>query len=120
MYQFRASYRLDTSIATLPVTIAITSQGQCATIAGIMDENILSIYPNPAKDMIFVQHVPMNCETPSVFITDTRGKTILQTTHLSSSNHSIEVSIKSFPNGQYFMNIICGSSTYSAPFSINR
>ncbi|MFZ9761096.1 MAG: M12 family metallo-peptidase [Candidatus Kapaibacteriota bacterium] len=120
IYQFRASYRLDTSIATLPVTIAITSQGECATIVGVVDENILSIYPNPAKDMIFVQHVPMNCETPSVFITDTRGKTIMQNTQLSSSNHSIEVSIKSYPNGQYFMNIICGSSTYSAPFSINR
>ncbi|MFM8280475.1 MAG: M12 family metallo-peptidase [Bacteroidota bacterium] len=121
VYQFRATYRQDTSLATSPIVIAITSQGKCAKIAGIEEDHLLSIFPNPAKEIITVQHIPIQCEMPSIIVSDVRGKTIQQSIQLlNQTKQSLELSVKSLPNGQYYVNIICGTYKLTAPFTINR
>lgn len=120
-YQFRSSYRLDTSIASSPVTIIITSQGSCAKVSGIKEESTIAVFPNPAKDIINIQHIPMNCETPSIKITDAKGRAVLDIfMPTKTAQHSLELSVRSLANGQYFMYLQCGTSSFSTPFTINR
>ena len=121
IYQFRASYRLDTSIASAPATIKITSQGSCSKVAGIEEEKALTIFPNPAKEIINVHNIPMICDAPNVMITDGKGRAVIENlTPLRVTQQSIELSIRSLPNGQYFINVMCGSNSLSAPFTITR
>ena len=121
LYQFRASYRLDTSIASAPVIIAITSQGSCTKVAGITGETALSIFPNPAKDIINVHNIPMICDASFVMITDGKGRTVIETlTPIRTTQQSIELSIRDLPNGPYFIHVMCGSTSFSAPFTITR
>ncbi len=80
-----------------------------ANYVGINDinsKNSVSIYPNPATDILNIQ-IPENIKNPELKLTNIIGKTILKTNLNGSKN---KLNIKNFPSGIYFVSIISNGS----------
>jgi hypothetical protein len=68
--------------------------------------NNLSIYPNPAQDVVTVKGILNTPSDVTVAIINTLGQTVLEKSyHYTSSYFGESISIESLTNGVYFMNI---------------
>jgi len=122
MYVFRSTYRLDTSVSTTPIMIAISSQGSCASIAGIVDgTSAFEIFPNPTKEILTIRNTQKTCQNSSIIITNAEGKIVseLQLQSLDSDTDT-HISLKHLSAGQYFCTMQCGNTVFTQPFSIIR
>lgn len=74
------------------------------------EEENLTAYPNPAKDMI---SIPVgNLELTSVVIYDVTGK-IISTQDASSTNNNLTIDVSTIPNGMYIVTLIKADNTRS-------
>lgn len=101
------------NVGTCASTVTITDPLFACAIAGINDnefgENI-SLYPNPTTGQITLVN-QSNLDIQSVTIIDVNGR-IIQTVDLDSIGSEINLSVKSFAAGMYFVKI--ETSTTSA------
>lgn len=77
-------------------------------------ENVVKLYPNPAKEYIYIQY-PMYSEWDgaTVMLFDVHGK-LLQKIRVSSEITSLNVS--NLANGMYFVRVKTGAGVASKPF----
>jgi len=76
-----------------------------------MGGQMISIYPNPAHDMLFVSGLKTNT---SLSILNVEGKTVLR----QNWNEGEGISIKGLSNGIYFMNWKDGNQIRSMKFIV--
>jgi hypothetical protein len=79
--------------------------------AGNMGGQLISIYPNPAHDMLFVSGLKTNT---SLSILNVEGKTVLR----QNWNEGEGISIKGLSNGIYFLNWKDGNQIRSMKFIV--
>jgi hypothetical protein len=65
-----------------------------------MTNLLVKIYPNPAKEVIFITHPISN--SFKIFISDSTGKVLLQ----KEVGKQEPVNIARYPNGTYLINVI--------------
>lgn len=73
-----------------------------------LDAGMLSIYPNPAKEVINVELLVFNNEGSTIEIANTLGQ-VLQTTNITQQTTSINVS--EYPTGIYFFKLKIGNAS---------
>jgi len=99
----------------------------CAVAAGIPEQpiitseadDIVSIYPNPAQDILHIQFVDSKTHASNIIIYDMLGKVI---TTLSFSEHSdtYSLSTENLQNGLYFISIQTGDIRHTKRFLIKK
>lgn len=85
------------------------------TVLGVGDhsaENEISIYPNPAHDVVTIR-LPENSSGVAISLTDLTGKTILSHKEINPIENSIIFDIQSLTVGIYFLTVIDGNSSAS-------
>jgi poly(beta-D-mannuronate) lyase len=80
-------------------------------------ENDIVIYPNPAKDMLYIKNVSQNVEVIKLYSIE--GRKILER-NLSSSNAFKELNVSSLKNGIYIISIEDGKNTISRKIVISK
>lgn len=90
------------------MTRVVTSAPCSSTPVGI-DEisnlKTLAVYPNPAKDAVFVQYELVNDESTSISLIDVYGKTIQSINAGNSSVVNKRIDLTNVANGVYFIKI---------------
>jgi hypothetical protein len=61
------------------------------------------MYPNPAKNVVYIENITSSSTQTNFVITDIQGKIVSSTTSNFEGKHSIDVS--NFTNGVYFIKI---------------
>ncbi len=88
---------------------------------GIKDSESKSnykVYPNPAKDIIYIQPMDNNSNNPiQVILFNSNGKSIKEL-ELNSNQSGISLSTKEFNNGIYYLRIIDNKSTITKKIAI--
>jgi hypothetical protein len=82
----------------------------------ITNEDGLSIYPNPVKDLLNVQ-LTANAKAERVTLINLTGETIYEAT---PNSNKFEVDVKFFAKGVYFINIYVGNDVITKKVVINR
>ncbi len=67
-------------------------------------EAVSAIYPNPASDMLFVQHTNTNASSIAVF--DMQGRKVLQTPAVFNDNNTATINVAGLTNGIYFVYLL--------------
>jgi len=73
----------------------------CTLLTGIVhsrDNNEVSVYPNPADDVMYIS-CPLNAQ--DIFITDVTGRRFF----ISMNKLENKINLSSFPSGVYFLNV---------------
>jgi Secretion system C-terminal sorting domain len=66
----------------------------------------LSIYPNPARDMVNIIFHRQNTSQEKIIVTDITGRTLVDKNITTrNGNNIVPVSIKSLPRGTYFIKL---------------
>ena len=76
-----------------------------ANYVGINDinqNNIVSIFPNPANDFFKIR-IPENIQNPEIIISNILGKTVSE---IQTQNSEISINAKNFSSGIYFVSIL--------------
>jgi hypothetical protein len=85
-------------------------------ISELADENAISIYPNPAKDMIFIELGEKDKADRFVLI-DMTGKIVYEE---APNSNKFEVDVKFLADGLYFASIYQGDNIITKKVVINR
>jgi len=85
-------------------------------ITDIVTEDGVSIYPNPASDVVFVE-LTGNDMVDGIQLVNMIGETIYQAT---SNDNKYEIDVTTFSNGIYFINIQQGDDIITKKFVINK
>lgn len=70
----------------------------------IVGDNILSVYPNAASNMVIIEIGSTNLKKANVLIKNISGKTVL--TKLDVGSEKSEIDISDLQNGIYFIELI--------------
>lgn len=75
------------------------------SLAGLeqMNKEHFVMYPNPAKNVIYIENITSSSSQTNFVITDIQGKVVSNTTSNFEGKHSIDVS--NFTNGVYFIKV---------------
>lgn len=122
-YQFRAVYRQDTSLSTVPISIFISSEGSCATVAGIneMDYTAFLLFPNPASEHIRVILSTVQCMKPRLVISDNAGRMLFEMdSDVQDLTSGKDISVKQLQSGTYYLTMICDDRRFTQSFTIQR
>ena len=95
------------AIAAAP---AANQQNDAITAAGGVAQ--LKFYPNPVKDVLFVQ-LPATLQKATVNILSIDGKLMQR---ISSAQLTTKISIAALPKGTYLLQVVSGSNTTSQKF----
>jgi len=118
---------IHTYTATGDYTVTLTVYSECGEVTyttsvhilGIDDlstgEHTLSLYPNPAKDLIIVENKG-NQPIKSIVITDALGHIVLEAEHVNSHKYKLELS--RFASGIYTARIITGTQSVIRKFDV--
>jgi len=80
----------------------------------ITDNNSLTIYPNPAIDVLYVENNDVNLTAERISIYDTTGQLIIKEKHTKQLN---KINLDRLQQGQYFIRIDMNNQTsYSSRF----
>lgn len=80
-------------------------------------ENI-KVYPNPVRSKLIVQRVSAILDSVEMTITDSSGRTIYKTTTSWSKSGKIEVSIKGWKQGVYWLGLLSGGQSINRKFIV--
>ena len=68
--------------------------------------NIVSVYPNPAKDVLFVQVKAYEAQKATIAITDMQGRIVnTQMVQLANGNNNTSINVNSLPKGMYMITV---------------
>lgn len=102
----------DTGMYTLAVTTVDgcvnSSTVQITTPSGIYSvnrQNAYNIYPNPAKNTLFIQCRDSNSKPFQLVITDLNGAVVFEESRVYLQNNVAGINIGAIPNGVYFVSI---------------
>ena len=73
--------------------------------------NALSVYPNPATEMIYIKNDPVGSSNASIQIKNILGKEVYN--GWASSNDANVVDVRTFSEGMYFVRCDYGNGTFS-------
>lgn len=104
----------DDSISTLEGDV---QNSPTLSIAELGIENIISIYPNPASDVITIRN-NSNLELNNISIEDSRGRTLKKITFTSLEMKQI-IDIKDLKTGIYFLTVTSDKNTFTKKFIVN-
>ena len=93
-----------TSISTINVdwySIEILAAGNCNTGLSVLEGDGLSLYPNPAENVLTLNGI--NPNTERISITSTNGQ--LMNTYTNITGSSMELNVQHLENGIYFIRI---------------
>lgn len=76
----------------------------------------LSIFPNPAKDVLTINLEPVLNDNPKIYLVDVLGKTVKGTTTISTK--SLSMNVADLSQGTYFVKIVTNMENYSYPVVI--
>ena len=122
-YQFRAVNRQDTSISTEPISIVISGEGSCATIAGIneVDYSAFSLFPNPASEHVRIIASKVQCIMPRIVVSDNAGRILFEVNaDMQELSNGKDISVKHLHSGTYFLTMICDDRRFTQHFTIQR
>ena len=93
------------------------------TNVGIEDHllNSISLYPNPANDVVNVQCTMNNVQLESVEVIDVYGKVVR--TVVGANNHSpmsTRINVSGLANGMYFVRVTTDEGVATKPFVVKR
>lgn len=94
----------------------------CADAAlGITDNAVantkVSVYPNPASDLVYVSLSSGAAEKTTIVITDVLGKVVIsQNTNLVNGDNNVEVNVSALNSGVYFITSNSGSDKVTKRF----
>ncbi len=67
----------------------------------------LYVYPNPARDQVFISFVSISKQEAELFLTDIAGRTIIhKSIRTEFGDNKIELALSEIPHGIYFANLI--------------
>ena len=80
--------------------------------------NALSIYPNPATELVHFKYEFATSGEAQIFVSNTMGKIVIQQnrTVVKGQSEPIQLNINDLNNGYYFLNIIIGKERLSEKF----
>jgi hypothetical protein len=87
-------------------------------VTEIAQNEIVSVYPNPAEDGTVVK-VNNQSENTAIVITDMYGRTLFSQ-ELAPAVNSVAISTEEWSNGMYFVNVICDGKITSTQKLIVR
>jgi hypothetical protein len=79
--------------------------------------NSISVYPNPAKDILMLENLPENCDKLLIF--DETGK-LMKDIVFNSNERLLKISIKDLSQGHYILRIFCDGNIFDKKFIIER
>ena len=82
--------------------------------AGLLNLNVVSIYPNPATDEVNIK-LDRNYKEVCITIADVSGKAILKKTILNAD--LLQMDVSNLSCGMYFLSILADEKSYSASIS---
>jgi len=106
-------------------TFYLATEGQCLIPIGIQKTNseptgfkLLSIFPNPVKDMLTVNYITRSESNTEINILDTSSKLVLSKSNFNGKkgNNSVSVDVKNLKRGVYMLQLKNQSQTSSAKF----
>jgi hypothetical protein len=81
--------------------------------------SMMSIYPNPASDYVKLNYTLDKSDLVSINITNVLGQSVYQNeTKMVSGSNSVNVDLKNFKAGVYFVNTTVGEKTYTSKFIV--
>lgn len=79
----------------------------------------LTVYPNPAEDMINVEMVAMQNETITYRLIDMTGKVVsTETKNVSSGTNVQRFNTSNLTSGMYFVNVVSGNQNQTVKFMV--
>jgi uncharacterized repeat protein (TIGR01451 family) len=117
-----ANIYFDFNAPVLTEDAVITVVGPTA-LSSMLNNELMSIYPNPANDVIYLDYIMNGDAATSFEIYDIMGKLVssIPTMEQSAGNYTISVATNNFANGVYFVVAKNNSQTAgSIKFVINR
>ena len=90
-------------IGITPFQIVLDASETTVGIENVLTENLVKIYPNPAKDYLQLDLTTINSKNALVRIFDVQGKLVYQTS-LANPN-IVEIITADFNNGLYFLQL---------------
>ena len=104
---YQTGFELFVGNACSSSSDALVAQRAAPAVSQADDEIIqLSIYPNPAKDVMNVIFHRQSTATIKITITDITGKLLLhKNVPARNGNNAVPISIKSLPPGSYFIKL---------------
>lgn len=101
---------------TLLLMVFFISASLSAVHFGFQDEKPLTIYPNPASDVLKVEFKAESAMVPEIKIFDLTGKVIKQFDKEFNLNNEVfkaDLDISDLNTGIYFVKVIQGEQTWS-------
>jgi len=86
------------------VTVGLTTNIEAEKI-----KNEISVYPNPAKETLNLNLIPIQNANPVVFIMDVFGKTVKTINNITES--TLKINTSNYPKGVYFIKIMSDNGT---------
>ena len=74
-----------------------------SSIEDIPETKIISIYPNPAKDVVVIENVVCSTEHITINVYDTQGRLVLSETKPNATSYTLNTT--SLKSGVYYINI---------------
>lgn len=108
-YEYIPTYTLSEQNGIKEIFFAVSDGKQSSDILSAkisLEESFMSLYPNPVRDILFIDIQNDNNETLVVQINNLGGKLMLSK---NFDNSKIELDFSSYPAGIYIVKISCGN-----------
>ena len=113
-------YGVKTGAKVTSVTGTTTTYTAPTAIATTLAENIkVSVFPNPASNVIATQVANVNNENFTVTLLDANGK-LVQTAHVYQGSSIAYFDVHALPNGAYIVSFTNGKATVSKKITVSH